>query len=88
MKIVKPILMLLLIMPLSVMATDIRPPRQPQQTPTRTSETHTSSGHGDNVEKYGAGIVVGIAVCYLFDLKPCRKEPEPIFKNIKSEPNP
>lgn len=80
----KPILILLLIIPISVFATDRKPPERPPV----TREVHTQSVGGDNAEKYLLGAAIGIAACYFFDLKPCRKDPEPIFKTIKSEPKP
>ena len=85
---VKPILMLLLIIPLSVFATDRKPPERPPVTNEQRREVHTQSGGGDNVEKYLLGAAVLAGLCYFFEWQPCRKEPENIFKNIKSEPAP
>ena len=72
----KPILMLLLIIPLTVMATD-RPPTKPPV----TREVHTQSGGGDNVEKYALGVVIGFAFCAWnpFEWKVCASS-EPKIK--------
>ena len=73
----KQILMLLLSIPLTVMATD-RPPTKPPV----TREVHTQSGGGDNVEKYALGVVIGFAFCAWnpFEWKVCASSSEPKIK--------